>query len=154
MRRVERIEPGIGIGLKNPAIAGGMLLGMDAGSIRRVEEHRSRRRLAAEGMVVTHVGPNPPGTAVALGQHRHGGVVAMNALGGKDVGLDQLIGRSQRRRAGGDMSDMPIPSCQRIFINEPLLPQTGSICPFISASNLSCCTPKLIRCPPYPKARP
>jgi len=32
--RVERVESRIGIGLENPAIAGKMLLGMDAGAIR------------------------------------------------------------------------------------------------------------------------
>jgi hypothetical protein len=103
IRRVEPIEPGIGIGLKDPAIAGEMLLGMDAGSIRRVEEHRSGRRRAAEGAVVTDIGPNPPGPGLHLGQHRDRGVVAMNALGGKDVRLDQLVERRQRRRAGADM---------------------------------------------------
>ena len=67
-----------------------MLLGMDAGSIRRVEEHGSWRRVAAEGTVVSDIGPNPPGTGLHLRQHRHGGVVAMNALGGEDVRLRKI----------------------------------------------------------------
>jgi hypothetical protein len=50
---VELVEARIGIGLKDPAIAGKMLRGMDAGAIRRVEEQRSWRRPAAEGTIVT-----------------------------------------------------------------------------------------------------
>jgi hypothetical protein len=34
IRLVEHVEPGIGIGLKNPAISGEMPLGMNAGAIR------------------------------------------------------------------------------------------------------------------------
>src|SRR5205823_183143 len=80
-----------------------MLLGMDAAAIRRVEEHTSRRRLAAEWTVVTDIGPNPPGPGLHLGQHRHGRVVAMNALRGEDMCLDQLVNRLERRRTGADM---------------------------------------------------
>jgi hypothetical protein len=80
-----------------------MLLGMDAGSIRRVEEHCSGRVGAAEGTVVSDIGPNPPGAGLHLRQHRDGRVVAMNALGGEDVRLDQLVERPQRGRAGADM---------------------------------------------------
>src|SRR5207344_889767 len=36
-RLVELIEPSIGVGLQDPAIAGEMLLGVDAGPIGRVE---------------------------------------------------------------------------------------------------------------------
>jgi hypothetical protein len=80
-----------------------MLLGMNAGSIRRVEEHGGRRRLAAEGTIIADIGPDPPGTGLSLRQHRHGGVVAMDALGGEHVRLDQLVERPQRGRAGADM---------------------------------------------------
>ena len=103
IRRVERIEPRIGIGLKDPGIAGEMLLGMDAGAIRRVEEHGGRRRSAAERTIITHIGPNPSGAALALRQHRHRGVVAMKALSGEHMRLDQLVERHQRRRTGADM---------------------------------------------------
>ena len=93
IRRVERIEPAIGVGLKDPAIARKMLLGMDAGAICRVEEHGSGRRLAAERTVVTHIGPDPTRPGLHLRQHRHSGVVAVDALGGKYVRLDQLVER-------------------------------------------------------------
>src|SRR3954467_12966360 len=84
IRRVERIESAVGVGLKDPVVAGQMLLGMNAGSIRRVEEHGGRWRLA-EGTVIADIGPDPAGARLSLGQHRHGGVVAMDALGSKDV---------------------------------------------------------------------
>ena len=92
-----------------------MPLGMDAHSVRRIEEHGGWRRLAAERTVVADVGPNPAGAGLRLRQYRHGGVVAMNALGGEDMRLDQLIERRQRRRAGADMiglvdTDSSIPS--------------------------------------------
>lgn len=80
-----------------------MLLGMNAGSIRRVEEHGGRRRLAGEGTVVADIGPDPAGARLSLRQHRHGGVVAVDALGSEDVRPDQLVERPQRRRAGADM---------------------------------------------------
>ncbi len=103
IRLVERVEAAIGVGLKNPAISGEMLLGMDAGAIGRVEEHCGGRRGAAERPVVTHIGPQPPGPGLHLGQHRHGGVIAMDPLGGEHVSLDQFVERHQRGRAGADM---------------------------------------------------
>ena len=66
---------------RTPAVSGQMLLGMDAGAIGRVEEYRRRRIEATERAVVAHVGPQPPGPGLDLGQHRHRGVVAMDALG-------------------------------------------------------------------------
>jgi hypothetical protein len=66
---------------------------MYGGSIGRVEEHRRGRISAVEGTVVSHVGSNTSGVTVALGQHRHGGVAAMDPLGGKHMRLDQLLKR-------------------------------------------------------------
>jgi hypothetical protein len=80
-----------------------MPLGMDAGAIRRVEEHRSRRRSAAERTIITHISPNPSGAALPLRQHRHGGVVAMKARSGEHMRLDELMEWHQRRRASADM---------------------------------------------------
>ena len=40
---------------------------------------------------------------LALGQDRHRGVVAMQPLGGQNMGLDQRMQRLQRRRAGADL---------------------------------------------------
>jgi hypothetical protein len=38
-----------------------------------------------------------------LGQDRHGGVVAMQPLGGEHVALDQSMERLQRHRTGADL---------------------------------------------------
>ena len=79
-----------------------MLLGMLAAAIGRVEEHRRRRIGAAKRPVVAHIGPQPAGAGLALGQHRHGGVVGMDALGCEDMRPDRLDQRHQGRRRSAD----------------------------------------------------
>ena len=64
-----------------------MSLGMLARSVARIIEHRRRRRRTAEGTVVADVGPTSPNIGLSLGEHGHGGVVAMQSLGGEDMGL-------------------------------------------------------------------
>jgi tetratricopeptide (TPR) repeat protein len=103
VRIVERIEPRLGVGLKDPRIAGKMLLRMNAGAIPRIEEHGRRRCSPAKGTVITHIGPNPSGVALRFRQHRNRGVVAMKALSGEHMRLDEFMERHQRRRAGADM---------------------------------------------------
>ena len=51
----------------------------------RVVVQRRRRSLAAERPVVAHVDPEPARARLDLGQHLHGGVVDMQALGGEHV---------------------------------------------------------------------
>jgi hypothetical protein len=104
---VEVVEPRIRIGLKDPAIPGEVSARMLAGAVARVDVDRSRRTgslevRAAEGTVVTDVGPQPAGHRPALGQHRHRGVVAVDALGRQDMAADQLDQRRQRRGTGTD----------------------------------------------------
>ena len=101
-RLVEVVEPGIGVGLQDAGIAGQVPARVLGGAVARVAEHRRRRRRAGEGPVVAHIGPEPAGDGLAPGQHRHGGVVAMQALGGEDMGVDQ---RHQRRQGGGAGAD-------------------------------------------------
>ena len=67
-----------------------MRLRMLAAAVARVVEHRRRRRRAAERAVVPHIDPASADIGLALGQHRHGGVVAMQALGCHDMGLEPL----------------------------------------------------------------
>src|SRR6266849_743272 len=81
LRLVDRVEPSIGIGLENPGISGEMPLGMLATAIGRVEEHGGRRSGTAKRLIVAHVSPQPPGSALDLGEHRHRGVIAMDPLG-------------------------------------------------------------------------
>jgi hypothetical protein len=100
---VERVEPGIGVGLQNPCIAGEMPFGMHAFPIGRVEVHRGRRRSTGERPIIAYIGPQPPGPRLHFGQDRHCRVVAMDPLGREHVRLDQLIEWHQRRRAGADM---------------------------------------------------
>ena len=71
-------------------------------AVARVEEHRRRRCRAGERPVVADIGPQPPGDGLAFGQHRHGRVVAVQALGGQHMAADQL---DQRRQAGGAGAD-------------------------------------------------
>jgi hypothetical protein len=69
---------------------------MLAASVARVVEQRRRRTGAGEWPVIAHVDPQSGGIGLALGQDRHGGVVAMQSLGGHDMGLDQPVERHQR----------------------------------------------------------
>ena len=72
---------------------------MIAGAVARVAEQHRRRVRPAERPVVAHIDPGPPGGAPAPGQHRHRGVVAMQALGGQHMIRDQVVQRLQRHRA-------------------------------------------------------
>ena len=49
-----------------------MALGTLTGAIPREVQQRRRRVAPAEGLVVTHVDPSPPGRGLAVGQHGHG----------------------------------------------------------------------------------
>jgi hypothetical protein len=57
LRRIELVEPRIGIGLENARIAIKMTLGMLAGAVARIEEHGRRRITAAKRPIVAHVDP-------------------------------------------------------------------------------------------------
>jgi len=63
------IEPGERVRLEDPAEAFEVALGMLAGAIPRDVQQRRRRVAPAEGLVVTHVDPGPPGRGLAVGQH-------------------------------------------------------------------------------------
>jgi hypothetical protein len=69
-----------------------------------VEEHRRRPGLAlAERSVVADIGPQPAGDRLALGQDRHGRVVAVQPLGGKDMAADQLVQRGEHGSSRADV---------------------------------------------------
>jgi hypothetical protein len=82
---------------------------MRTGTIGRAEKYRRRQRLTAErddrhGQVqIRWV------RVFTFTSRGHGGVVAMAALGGEHVRLDQLVERRQRGRAGTDMAAMVEP---------------------------------------------
>ena len=95
-------EPGIGIGLQDPGIAGEMLAGVPSAAVAGVKEHRRWRVWTSERPVIPDISPQSPNDGFVLGQDRHGGVVAMQALGGEHVTAEQFGERSQVRRAGAD----------------------------------------------------
>ena len=68
-------KPGLGIGLEYAGIGGQVAPRMLSGAVRRVEEHRSRRRGSGRWPVIAHVGPQSPCRCAAAGQHRHRGVI-------------------------------------------------------------------------------
>ena len=76
---------------------------MHALAIAGVVEDRRRRTCAAERGVVSHIGPQSAHIGLALGQDRNGRVVAVQALGGQDMGLDAL---DQRRQDRGHAADL------------------------------------------------
>ena len=69
---------------------------------RRVLEQRRRGCTARERPVVTYVGPQPASAALPLGEHRHRGVVRVDALGTEHVRLDRVPERLQRRGRRAD----------------------------------------------------
>jgi hypothetical protein len=100
--RVELAEPGIGIGLQDALIARQVPLRVFPGPVAGVAEHGRRRRRPREGSIVAHIGPEPPRDRPAAGEHRHCGVIAVQAFGGEHMGVDQ---RHQRRERGGAGAD-------------------------------------------------
>jgi hypothetical protein len=71
---------------------------MHAAAISRAEERHRRRGSSGKRAVVAHTSPQAAGSAFALGQHRHGGVVGVDALGREHVSADRVDQRHQRRR--------------------------------------------------------
>ena len=69
---------------------------MVAGPIARVVEHRRRRILPGERMIVAHINPTSPGIGLPLGQDRHSRVVAVQSLGRENVSLNPPEERRQR----------------------------------------------------------
>ena len=74
-----------------------------AAPVARIVEDDRGRIITAEGSIVAHVVPQSPGDGLALGHDRHGGVVAVQTLGGQRVGLDQLVDRHERETGRADL---------------------------------------------------
>jgi hypothetical protein len=95
-----RITPVKGIGLEQPGISGQMALRMLAcgrGSNKTSPpadpDHQTADRRAHN--------PTSPGIGLALGQNREGRVVAVQAFGGQDMGLDPPEQRFERGSDAG-----------------------------------------------------
>ena len=93
----------IGVRLQDAGIPGQVALWMLTALIARVVEHRSRGGGAAEWPVVAHIDPAAGDVGFAPRQDRHRGVVAVQSLGGHDMGLHALEQRHQHRHAGADL---------------------------------------------------
>jgi hypothetical protein len=99
---VQGVVADIGVGLQDAGIAGQVSVRMLGRPVARVAEHRGWWRRPTKGPVVTDIGPDPTGDGLAPGQHGDGGVVAVQARGGEDMGVDQ---GHQRRQVGGAGAD-------------------------------------------------
>ena len=95
-------DSGIGVGLENALEISQMVGRVLSRPVRRVEEDGGGRSLTAEGAVVANIGPQSAGDGLDLGQHRHRGVVAMEAVAAHDMLADQFGQRRQGRGAGAD----------------------------------------------------
>ena len=96
------VEPpvaGIGVGLQDACEGTEVLDRVIARAVPRVAEQRRRRAWTGERLIVAHVDPGPPRGGLALGQHRHRRVVAVQAFCRQHVGLDQRVQRPQRHSA-------------------------------------------------------
>ena len=76
---------------------------MFGGAVARVVEHRRRRCGAPERAIVTHINPTSPRGSLALGQDRHGGVVAVQPFSREDMGFHTLQQRLEHGAAGSHM---------------------------------------------------
>src|SRR5438034_1853947 len=103
LRVEQRLEAVVAIGLQDTGEGGQMLLGMLASSVARGVIDRRRRRRPGEGPVIPHIGPDPPGRALALRQDTDGGVVAMQALGSEYMAFDQV---EERHDGKGPLADL------------------------------------------------
>lgn len=80
-----------------------MAFWMLGGAIARVEEDRRRRIGAAEGLVVAHIGPQPPGARFALCEDRNGRLVAMHARAGENMIANEIVERPKQQGAAADL---------------------------------------------------
>jgi hypothetical protein len=101
---VDHVEPRIAVGLQDAAETAEMVRRMGAAAVGTVAVEGRRRCRAAPGTVVTDIDPQPPGLGLggARRPHRHGGVVAMDLVGGEDMGGNRL---DQRPQLPGRLAD-------------------------------------------------
>lgn len=104
VRAEQVVVAGIGIGLQHSARPGAQMFdGMLAAPIARIMVDRGRRSSASEWPVIAHIGPQSADIGLVPSEHQDGGIVAVQSLCGKDMGLDQPVKRHQRRAAGPDL---------------------------------------------------
>ena len=72
---------------------------MIARAIPGITEQRRRRVRTGERLIVAHIDPGPRGVGLALGQHRHRGIVPVQTFCRQNMRLDQRVQRLQRHGA-------------------------------------------------------
>src|SRR3954471_21805246 len=101
---IELPKARVGIGLQDAGVACQKGLRVLTPAIRRVEVGCRWWRRPAKGPVIPHHCPQPSGPGFALGQHRHGRVIGMDARAGKHMRLDRLDQWLERDRDGPTQS--------------------------------------------------
>ena len=91
----ERLEAIVAIALQKAAIPGQMLLRVLTAPVTRSIVYGCRRCRTSVGPVIAYVSPDAPGRAFVLGLNGNGGVIAVKALGCKDMLLDQIKDRHE-----------------------------------------------------------
>ena len=94
---VKPIEPAISVSLENPGIVGQMALRVLAVAVAGIEEQGSGRGRSGKRPIIADVCPNSAGHRLALGQHRHRGVVRVKSGSAQHMEPDQLDQRGQVR---------------------------------------------------------
>ena len=92
-RFIELVVSAVSVRLQDAGEAFKVANGMLMPSIARGVIQRRRRCATVKGPVVADIGPDVPGNRLALGQDRHGRVVAMQPFGSQDVAFDQRMQR-------------------------------------------------------------
>ena len=99
----QRVVAGVSVGLQDAAIAREMPDRVLGAAVTRVAEQRGWGCWPCERAIIADIGPQPPDVGLGLRQDRHGGVVAVEALGGEHMRLDQQVKRPERGGAGPDL---------------------------------------------------
>lgn len=99
---MEVVVAAVRVRLQNALPFGEMRVGMLLLPCEGEVEQRGRRGDGAKRTVVAD-GPQRHRLRAAPGQDRHGGVIAVKAFAGHDMGLDQRVDRLQRYRTGPDL---------------------------------------------------
>ena len=97
------VVAGVDVRLEDPGEGPQMLDRVIAGPVPRVAEQCRRRVRTAERRVVADVDPGPRGSGLALGQHRHRRVIAVQTLRRQHMRRDPVVQRPQRHRAGAHL---------------------------------------------------
>lgn len=101
-----------------------MPFGMLTGSVARGVEESRRRCRAAKWFVVAHINPDATRLGLAFRQDRDRRVVAVQAVGAQDMGFDQRMKRTQRRRTRahliGQRREAQIKALSRIALALPV----------------------------------